>query len=429
MSLLSELQNMVRAIASYLPLFIPLGVIGLWRWTMWLAKRIPALAYRPIENDFNCSATIVTAVFREDPALFRRAIASWIANRPDRIIAVIDATDLACFTVAAEFAEVEVICDPTPGKRPKLVKGVDATSTDLVVLVDSDVIWAPDVLRKLKMPFIDPEMGGVSARPYMYPSGDGRPTIWERLADFYLDSRYSTEVAATTRWGQAVSCLSGRTSAYRTQLLQSLREPFLNETFNGKACISGDDKCYTMLVLRQGYKTWHQLDAVIYSTFKPNFQGFTQQRIRWARNSFRSDFRALGQGWIWRHPYLAVMLVDKQLSLLTQLNSPVFFLLAATSGHWRSVLFLVVWWHLSRAVKVCTHLIRRPSEFMLLPLFIGVTFVNALIRIYALFTLNKQGWLTRPVGMENGEVVRLPVASEGLEAAVRQEAQISESCT
>ena len=412
MSFWGELERYVRLVLAHIPFFVPLGAIGLWRWSMWLAKRVPALAYRPIKNDFDCSASLVTAVFREDPVLFRRALMSWIANGPDRIIAVIDITDKACLEVAAEFAEVEIICDGTPGKRPKLVKGVDVVNTDIVVLVDSDVIWEADVLQKLKMPFVDPKMGGVSARPFMYPTNGDSPTVWERLADFYLDSRYSTEVAATTRWGKAVSCLSGRTTAYRTELLQSLREPFLNETFNGKACISGDDKRYTMLVLQRGYKTWHQLNAKIYSTFKPNFRGFVQQRLRWARNSFRSDFRALGEGWIWRHPYLAATIVDKQLSLFTQFNSPAFFLLAGASGHWRSALFIVAWWHVSRAIKVSSHLILRPSECVLLPVFIGITFMSALIRIYALFTLNQQGWLTRPVGMEKGEVVRLPAGGE-----------------
>ena len=101
-----------------------------------------------------------------------------------------------------------------------------------------------------------------------------RPTLWERIADIYLDIRYSDEVPATTRWGRAVSCLSGRTAAYRTQLLQSMREPFLNETFNGTPCMSGDDKRYTCLILQSGYRTWNQLNAQVYSTFNPDFKGF-----------------------------------------------------------------------------------------------------------------------------------------------------------
>jgi hypothetical protein len=51
---------------------------------------------------------------------------------------------------------VEVIPIDIPGKRPALAVGVDASSTDIVVLVDSDVIWEPDVLAKLKSLRIPP---------------------------------------------------------------------------------------------------------------------------------------------------------------------------------------------------------------------------------------------------------------------------------
>src|SRR5262245_19347571 len=140
---------------------IPIGLLGLFRWIMWLAKRLPALLYRPIQNDYDTTATIITPVYNEDPVLFRRAIDSWIANGPDRIIAVVDVTDTVCMEIAHSYAEVDVIPIDVPGKRPALAAGVDATTTDLVILVDSDVIWEPYVLRKIKMPFADPVIGGV----------------------------------------------------------------------------------------------------------------------------------------------------------------------------------------------------------------------------------------------------------------------------
>src|SRR5690242_9758217 len=218
---------------------IPIGVLGMFRWLMWLTKRIPALFYRPIENDYDTTATIITPVYNEDPVLFRRALDSWAANQPDRIIAVVDVTDTVCMEIARGYPGVDVIPIDIPGKRPALAAGVAASRTELVVLVDSDVIWEPDVLAKLKMPFADPTIGGVGTRQHMYPTNGARPTLWERLADIYLDIRYADEVPATTRWGRAVSCLSGRTAAYRTRLLQGLREPFLNEMFNGRPCMSG----------------------------------------------------------------------------------------------------------------------------------------------------------------------------------------------
>ena len=409
--MLHSLSNAALDLFAAIPALLLIGVVGAWRWAMWLAKVVPALFYRPIANPFDCTATVVATVFDEDPALFRRALESWIANGPDRIIAVIDVADHRCLAVAREYPAVDVLINHQAGKRPGLAAGVAASRTDIVVLVDSDVLWAPDVLRLLKMPFANPAIGGVSARAHMIPARATGPTVWERLADIYLDLRYTAEVPATTRFGGAVSCLSGRTSAYRTHLLQEFREPLLNETFNGTPCLSGDDKRYTCLLLERGFKTWHQLNARVYSTFKVDYRGFIRQRVRWQRNSFRSDLRALARGWVWRHPYLALLLVDKHLALLTQLNGPFFLFLACLYGSPGLVLALIAWWHLSRAIKIAPHLWRRPGDVVLLPLFIGMTFWLSAVKFYALFTLNKQGWLTRPLTLIDGKAVRLPQAA------------------
>ncbi len=393
-------------------LLIPIGVLGLIRWAMWLAKRLPALFYRPIENDYDCTATIVTPVYNEDPLLFRMAIESWLANRPDRIIAVVDVTDTTCMAIARSYPEIDVIAIDIPGKRPALAAGVEAARTDIVVLVDSDVIWEPEVLRKIKMPFADPQIGGVGTRQHMYPTNGERPTVWERIADIYLDIRYADEVPATTRWGRAVSCLSGRTAAYRTRLLQSMREAFLNETFMGTQCMSGDDKRYTCLVLQRGYRTWNQLNARIYSTFKPDFRGFVDQRIRWSRNSFRSDLRALWQGWVWRYPYLAIMLIDKTVAPFTLLLGPIVLVVSLVVGNWRLAAALLIWWFVSRTLKIIPHLRRRPSDLLIMPLYIAMTYYMSLVKTYALCTLTQHKWLTRAVAVVNGQVTRVGEAAQ-----------------
>lgn len=409
---MAEILNFFTGIFGYTLLLIPIGALGLFRWIMWLAKRIPALFYRPVENNYDTTATIVTPVYNEDPVLFRMAIESWIANEPDHIIAVVDVTDTTCMAIAREYPQIEVLPIDIPGKRAALAAGVDITTTDIVVLVDSDVIWEKDVLKKVKMPFIDPKIGGVGTRQNMYPSDGKRATIWERMADIYLDIRYADEVPATTRWGRAVSCLSGRTAAYRTELLQSLREPFLNETFWGTHCMSGDDKRYTCLVLQNGYNTWNQLNAQVYSTFKPDFKGFQKQRIRWSRNSFRSDLRALWQGWVWRYPFLAFMLIDKTIAPFTLLVGPVVLILSILLGHWSLVIALLVWWHLSRAIKILPHLMRKPGDWLLLPLFVGMTYYMSLVKAYALFTIREHKWLTRAVAVVDGEVKRVSEADQ-----------------
>ena len=73
---------------------LPIGFIGVWRWGVWLLRRIIGLWYRPRKpNNFRASTAVITPVYNEEPDLFRAALRSWAANNPDEIIAVVDHTD------------------------------------------------------------------------------------------------------------------------------------------------------------------------------------------------------------------------------------------------------------------------------------------------------------------------------------------------
>jgi hyaluronan synthase len=137
-----------------------------------------------------------------------------------------------------------------------------------------------------------------------------------------------------------------------------------------------------------------------------------KQRIRWSRNSFRSDLRALWQGWVWRHPYLALMLIDKTIAPFTLLLGPLVLGLALVLGNWPLALALVVWWHVSRAVKIWPHLRRQPRDWLILPVFIAVTYYMSLVKAYALVTINEHKWLTRAVAMVDGKATRVSEAAQ-----------------
>jgi parallel beta-helix repeat protein len=198
--------------------------------------------------------------------------------------------------------------------------------------------------------------------------------------------------------GRAVSCLSGRTAVYRRSLLLRHSERFLNETFLGVPCMSGDDKRLTTLILEGGHRTVLQRSARVWSTFPPDARTFFKQRLRWSRNTWRSDLRALGRGWVFRHPFLAFSMIDKAVSSFTLLVSPFYMGLALASRHWSVAGILAGWWLVSRGAKMLPHLEQKPSHaFTMLPLFIALTFVMALVKIFALLTIRKQRWLTRDV--------------------------------
>ncbi len=391
----------------YYVLGTPLGVLGLFRWGCWLVRRIPAVLYKPVVNDFRTSISIAVPVYQEDPIIFETAIQSWLANNVEEVILVIDQSDKVCQEIASRYPVTVVITD-VPGKRDALVKGWNAASTELVALVDSDTIWAPDVAAEVCKPFADPRMGGVGTRQSVY----GSTGLLSRLTDMFLDHRYFDENASQSFLGKAVSCLSGRTAVYRRSVLMEIQEEFMTETFWGVPCLSGDDKRLTTLTLEYGYLTYMQRTAQVWSTFPDSPRVFRKQRLRWARNTWRSDLRALSRPWVWRHTFLAYTMIDKALSGFTVLLGPIFMAIALISQNWIFAAVLALWWQISRSAKLLPHLYRRPSSFFFIPAYVVFSWVMAIIKIHALMTIRKQRWLTRQVAVENGEVVRTTGADE-----------------
>lgn len=393
--------------------YLPLGILGMARWICWLIRRVPAALYRPIGNDFRAGLSVVVPVYQEDPEIFAHAIESWLHNRVDEVILVIDSSDAACQEVARRYP-VTVIVTDVPGKRHALRTGWEAASTPLVALVDSDTIWAYDVADQVCMPFADHAVGGVSTRQNVYnPKG-----FLQHVNDMYLDYRYFDENAAQTAAGQALSCISGRTAVYRRQLLLQVADEFMAETFLGVPCMSGDDKCLTSLILKRGYRTVLQRSARVWSTFPGTPGTFLRQRLRWARNTWRSDLRALFlERWAWRHPFLAFTMLDKAVASFTLLAAPTFMTLAVVRRDWMFVAMLAIWWWVSRSVKMLPHLRRRPLSLLLIPPFVLLSFVMAVVKIVALCTVRRQRWLTRQVAVVDGAVVRTGGPGGGLEPA------------
>ena len=391
----------------YYVLGTPLGVLGLIRWSFWLVRRIPAVLYRPVFEGPRLPISVVVPVYQEDPVVLAAAIESWLDNHVIEVILVIDESDRVCQQVASRYAATVIITD-VPGKRDALRRGWNHAHTELVALVDSDTIWAPDVAAEVSKPFADPQIGGVGTRQSVYGTGG----FLARITDMLLDHRYFDENASQSYLGRAVSCLSGRTAVYRRRLLLDVEPEFMSETFWGVPSLSGDDKRLTTLIMERGYLTYMQRTALVWSTFPTTWRVFFRQRLRWARNTWRSDLRALSNRWVYRYPFLAFTMADKAVSSFTLLVGPAFLIYSMIQQNWIFVVVLVLWWQISRSAKLLPHLRQRPSSFVFIPGYVVVSWVMALIKIYALLTIRTQRWLTRQVAVEHGEVVRTTAPQE-----------------
>ena len=401
LSVFGELSTQLQSVANLLILLIPVGIVGAWRWGVWLLRKLLGWRYKPIvPKGYITTTSIVTPVYNEDPKLFREALESWANNTysPDQIVAVIDYSDAPCIEEFRRFAdaymgviETEMIVTEKPGKRAALVDGIRVATSEIVFLVDSDTLWDEDVLLKAVAPFEDPKVGGVTTRQNVL----GPKSITERLFDAHLDVRYLDEMRFLAATGDAVTCLSGRTAVYRRAAIAPLLEELLNETFLGKAVIAGDDKRLTHLLQAEGWKVRYQENARVYTPGFSEMRSFLRQRLRWSRNSWRADLRSLFSGWLWKNPALAFHLVDRLFQPLTTLVAPTYFVLALFYQQWFTAIILFIWWCFSRGVKLWMHLRRRGSNFVVLPTYIVFSYWFAIVKIYAFFTMNYQGWITR----------------------------------
>ncbi len=388
--------------------YVPLGLIGLWRWSFWLVRRIGAAAYRPNvkpwpEGEKFLKVSVVTPVYNEDPDVFDEAVRSWQRNGVHEIVAVIDKSNIKhIMRCQREYVDdptsstkFRLIVTPKPGKRAALCDGIELATGELIALVDSDTIWDDDVLVKTIPHFQNPRIGAATlAQRISNPD-----TVANVLFDMLLWSRYKEEVPFLLGMGRVFNTLSGRTAFYRREALLDPNTDNMHdlrhEFFFGARAISGDDKRLSHLVIRQGWETAYVRGPVVYTPGLGSIKAFFKQRLRWTRNSWRADLRAVAQGWVWAHPALALFMIDRFALPFLMLIGPVVFAISLMDGQYTFAGILLAWWLTSRFVRVFGYFRMHPSRIKYLPAYTLYSYVNSALKIYALGTLRENSWATR----------------------------------
>jgi len=377
----------------------PLGLIGLLSWSVWFVRRfLSRHFYRPVVNGYRTTTSVVVPVYREEPEVLERCLRTWLRENPTEVILVVDDRDdyLLEHLRRLDLDRVRIVEWRHTGKRGALGVGLRQAVGEVVLLTDSDTEWRPGLLASMQMPFVDPTVGGVGSRQHVYLP---QSSILRRIAYWMLNSRYLDYVPAMSRRG-GVACLSGRTAAYRREVVVPLLPALERELFLGRQCVAGDDGRLTWLVLAAGYRTMHQDTAQADSMFPADVHAFVKQRMRWSRNSYRCYLTALSQGWLWRQPFITQVTVLQILLTPFSMGAAIFY-----GGRWihemgwPAVAVVLGWAVAGRAIRATSHLTEHPREIVLAPVMaLTIALIALPIKLWAAVTMNKQGWLTRYEG-------------------------------
>lgn len=172
------------------------------------------------------------------------------------------------------------------GKREALREGFLQADGEFVVTVDSDSKLEPGALRAIVAPMVqDPEVAAVA----------GRVLVLNRTANFFtriLSARFFITFdlarAAQSRFG-AVLCTPGALSAYRLSAVREVLEPWSSQTFFGQPCTIAEDRALTTWLLRAGYRSVYQRDAVVETLMPTDLSRIFRMMIRWERGNIRED--------------------------------------------------------------------------------------------------------------------------------------------
>ena len=305
------------------------------------------------------------------------------------------------------FKNVTVLGVPKLGKRNQLLKALPLVNTKIIAFADDDVFYPDNYLQHLIAIFENPKVGagGTCQRTRRSAGSSWYPTnFWNILGISYLERRVFNNLMTNAVDG-SISTLSGRTSAWRTDILKckDFYDYFLGNgtTFRGKKLDSDDDKACTRFLFSRGWLCVIQRAVCLETTLEEN-SGYIHQCLRWARARFRGNFTVMNSETYWRSrqyawgAYVIYFSMFQNPSLFIDIGfaSLLSLILAPCSPDTQSlcwILFLV-WLLFTKIVRLIPHFLRHPVDMVHIPVLIAFGYFHSLLNIYALCTLTQTAW-------------------------------------
>ncbi|TGJ86408.1 hypothetical protein E0Z10_g2359 [Xylaria hypoxylon] len=377
---------------------------------------------KPIPDNPTFTSDDVTVIIPTIHNVFeelRPSLESILACRPAELILVTTVDKHAGLEKLAKSLptpeNVRVLFTPIANKRLQVCEALPNVRTEITVMADDDVTWPTTLLPWILAPFEDPKMGGVGTcqRVRREPDAPWSTQIWNWLGAAYIERR-NFEISATHNVDGGTSCMSGRTGAYRSEILSShdFLEGFRTERWRHYILNADDDNFVTRWLVNNQWKTWIQYEPECeIETTLENSHKFLYQCSRWSRSNWRSNWTSLfreryvlyQQRWCSYALHVATFtslafVVDPLLLLSLWWGTEGWDMDTRRQLLWSQFIFLFAY---TKVVKLIGLFRRQPSDIKFLPVSILFGYFHGLIKIYALLTLNMTSWGSRPDGDVN----------------------------
>ena len=182
-----------------------------------------------------------------------------------------------------------VLLDGNKGKREAQAAALREGDGEILLTIDSDTTIAPDGIRRIVAPLLDPGVGAVTGD--LQPSNADATWLTRLIATRY-QLMFGRERAAQSRFG-AVLCCAGPFSAYRRSAVELVWPQYIGQRRWGRRRVFGDDLELTNLVLAARWRSVYQPSATALTSVPANLPRFVRQQVRWNRSFYRELPRML----------------------------------------------------------------------------------------------------------------------------------------
>ncbi|KAF1988555.1 glycosyltransferase family 2 protein [Aulographum hederae CBS 113979] len=385
-----------------------------FRYTRLYGNILAIIRYKPIPipDDPLYSpkdVTVAIPTIDGDGEALRDTIRTCLKTNPYELILVtIDANlEVAERTALSISPKIRVLSEPKANKRRQMRRAIPEIKSEITIFADDDVIWPEQILPWILAPFEDHKMGGVGTSQRL--RRPGKPSVWSFLNSAYLERR-NWDIVACTHWDGGLPCLSGRTVAYRTKILQDpkFQEGFTTEKWRSHQLNADDDNFLSRWMVNHGWKTYVQKDeqCTLQTTLEDNPK-YISQCMRWIRSNWRSNLTSMfAERNIWtRHTWTAYATFFTTLTNWPLIYDPFMTYLLwhiMERGNLSASATIPIWtiWFLhmfifSRGVKYISHFRRYPQDIVYFPWVLVFGYLHCLLKLNGLLSLNKTAWGSR----------------------------------
>ena len=383
-----------------LVVFLNRYVFGLW------LRLVRGRRLERRDDTYEPTITVVVPLYNEGPSIYDTILSLVTLEYPPGKLDVTVVDDCstddsyahACRAAAAYPDRVRVLQNPyNMGKRRGITRAVRASTAEIIVSVDSDVIVYPTALRELVAWFTEPDIAAVGGRVHISNPNENWLSKLQTIK-YYFGQEHLKNLE---RACESVMCLSGCLTAYRRTVLVEVEAVLENRNLAGVEIKYGEDRFLTHQIVKRGYRTRQTMAAMCFTKAPTTLRGYFNQQLRWKRSNIVDYVVGITDAWR-LHPLVCLNYLSMLLLLLvypiviaTHIAHHQFF--ALTTLHLEVVALFGLVYYVAPSVRALPPWLRvNPLAFLPMAVLMPVAYL--LLTPLGFWTLDSSSWETRGHG-------------------------------